>query len=93
VATTTTAATLPTTPALAVEDFRSAIRQAQSTLTILLENWQRATVDCTFADVPRDLLEQKNKQLFLLEKKGFDRLLYSIKKCFCGNVPKQPIES
>lgn len=43
------------------------IAQAQSTLTTLLENWTRATVECNFADVPRELLEQKNKEL-LLEK-------------------------
>ena len=43
------------------------IIEAQDTLDKLLQNWQRATVDCTFADVPRELLEAKNKEL-LLEK-------------------------
>jgi hypothetical protein len=43
------------------------IREAASTLSILLDNWERATVECNFADVPRELLEQKNKEL-LLEK-------------------------
>ena len=43
------------------------ILEAQDTLDKLLQNWQRATVDCTFADVPRELLEAKNKEL-LLEK-------------------------
>lgn len=41
--------------------------EAQTTLGALLENWKRATIDCTYADVPRELLEQKNKEL-LLEK-------------------------
>jgi hypothetical protein len=43
------------------------IQEASSTLTILLENWEKATVECIFADIPRELLEQKNKQE-LLEK-------------------------
>lgn len=43
------------------------LQEAQHTLRTLVENYQRATVDCTFADVPRELLETKNKQL-LLEK-------------------------
>ncbi|KAL7579319.1 hypothetical protein ACA910_013997 [Epithemia clementina (nom. ined.)] len=46
---------------------RSDIQQAKQTLELLLQNWERAVIDCTYADVPRDLLEQKNKQL-LLEK-------------------------
>ena len=54
-------------PILAATIARDSIQQAQTTLTTLLDNWQRATVDCTFADVPRDLLERKNKEL-LLEK-------------------------
>ena len=44
-----------------------AIKEAQDTLDKLLSNWKRATIDCTFADVPRELLETKNKEL-LLEK-------------------------
>lgn len=71
-ATTIAAATTPITPAAfaatsITNNPRDSIQQAQSTLSSLLDNWQRATVDCTFADVPRDLLQQKNKQL-LLEK-------------------------
>lgn len=81
-----TTATLPT-PTFAVEDPRSSIQQAQSTLATLLENWQRATVDCTFADVPRDLLEQKNKEL-LLEKAStyalFDKSV-SVETCKTTN--------
>jgi hypothetical protein len=86
---TTTATALPTSPSLAAldDDPRLAIRQAQTTLTALLENWQRATVDCTFADVPRDLLEQKNKEL-LLEKAStfalFDKSV-SVETCKTTN--------
>lgn len=57
----------PSLAAAATTSPRESIQQAQNTLTTLLDNWQRATVDCTFADVPRELLERKNKEL-LLEK-------------------------
>jgi hypothetical protein len=43
------------------------IKDASSTLKILLDNWEKATVECIYADVPRDLLESKNKEQ-LLEK-------------------------
>lgn len=41
--------------------------EATEALTSLLENWKKATIDCTYADVPRELLETKNKEQ-LLEK-------------------------
>lgn len=43
------------------------MQEASSTLKTLLDNWEKATVDCTYADVPRELLETKNKEQ-LLEK-------------------------
>lgn len=61
--------------------------QAQTTLATLLDNWKRATIDCTFADVPRELLEQKNKEL-LLEKAStfalFDKSV-SVESCKTTN--------
>lgn len=45
----------------------SILNDATEALSSLLENWDRATVDCTYADVPRELLEAKNKEK-LLEK-------------------------
>lgn len=45
----------------------SMITDATDALSSLIENWERATVDCTYADVPRELLETKNKDK-LLEK-------------------------
>ena len=64
----------PVNPGLAVEaspkdeaDFRSNIQQAMQALQKLLDNWEEAVVDCTYADLPRELLETKNKEL-LLEK-------------------------
>jgi hypothetical protein len=52
---------------------RMPIQDATDTLEKLLLNWQRATIDCTYADVPRELLEQKNKEL-LLEKAATNAL-------------------
>lgn len=43
------------------------LQDGSEALGSLLTNWERATVDCTYADVPRELLETKNKEL-LLEK-------------------------
>lgn len=60
------------TPSLQ-DDPRVSLHEAQDTLATLLENWERATVDCTYADVPRELLEQKNKEL-LLEKAATNAL-------------------
>lgn len=46
---------------------RDEIAEATRTLQYLLDHWNNAVVDCTYADVPRELLESKNKEL-LLEK-------------------------
>mmetsp|Transcript_28777 Transcript_28777/g.48970 ORF Transcript_28777/g.48970 Transcript_28777/m.48970 type:complete len:237 (+) Transcript_28777:58-768(+) len=55
-------------PANAKEDGDIAlVTDATDALSSLIENWERATVDCTYADVPRELLETKNKEK-LLEK-------------------------
>lgn len=43
------------------------IQEATKTLQLLLDNWENAVIDCRYADVPRELLETKNKQE-LLEK-------------------------
>ena len=40
---------------------RAELGLVTNTLQTLLTNWQRAVIDCTYADVPRELLEQKNK--------------------------------
>jgi hypothetical protein len=60
-------ASMAKTPQPSTQEDIAVIQEARSTLSILLENWERATVECNFADVPRELLEQKNKEL-LLEK-------------------------
>jgi uncharacterized protein YukE len=65
----------------------TALQDAQSTLDVLLSNWQRATVECNYADVPRDLLSAENKQL-LLEKAStfalFDKSV-SVESCKTTN--------
>ena len=43
------------------------IRTATRTLQKLIDNWEDSVVDCNYADVPRELLETKNKEQ-LLEK-------------------------
>lgn len=61
--------------------------EAQETLATLLANYERATIDCTFADVPRELLETKNKEL-LLEKAATNALFdksASIETCKTTN--------
>ena len=65
----------------------STITSARETLQKLLDNWEKAVIDCTFADVPRELLEQKNKEA-LLEKAStfalFDKSV-SVETCKTTN--------
>lgn len=49
------------------DDVEEALVQARTTLQKLVDNWSTAIFDCTYADVPRDLLKTENKEL-LLEK-------------------------
>ena len=51
----------------AADDDVYVLSEANKALSSLLENWDKATIDCTYADVPRELLETKNKEK-LLEK-------------------------
>lgn len=55
------------TSGISADDEIQMLIDGSDALSSLLNNWERATVDCTYADVPRDLLEAKNKEL-LLEK-------------------------
>ena len=43
------------------------IKEATKALSSLIDNWTKATTECIYADVPRELLESKNKEQ-LLEK-------------------------
>ena len=75
------------TKASASEDPVATLLAARETLQKLLDNWEKAVIDCTFADVPRALLEQKNKEE-LLEKAStfalFDKSV-SVETCKTTN--------
>ena len=47
--------------AVVPEDDVQILKDCLDTLTALVDNWERATVDCNYADVPRELLEQKKQ--------------------------------
>eukprot|EP00527_Entomoneis_sp_CCMP2396_P000493 CAMPEP_0198147438 /NCGR_PEP_ID=MMETSP1443-20131203/35677_1 /TAXON_ID=186043 /ORGANISM="Entomoneis sp., Strain CCMP2396" /LENGTH=240 /DNA_ID=CAMNT_0043811777 /DNA_START=383 /DNA_END=1105 /DNA_ORIENTATION=+ len=67
----------------AVDDLQA----AKTTLDALLQNWEKAVIDCTYADVPRELLEQRNKAL-LLEKAATSALFdksASVTSCKTNN--------
>jgi len=75
-------------PSLASADPNvDSIREASTTLQSLLNNWNKAVIDCTYADVPRELLESKNKEQ-LLEKAStfalFDKSV-SVVSCKTSN--------
>lgn len=82
--------TLSPQPASASEtkaELLKPITDARKVLQNLLDKWEASVVDCTYADVPRDLLEQKNKEL-LLEKAStyalFDKSV-SVVSCKTSN--------
>jgi hypothetical protein len=52
---------------------RETILAAVRVLQYLLDHWQETVVDCEYADVPRELLERRNKEL-LLEKAATNAL-------------------
>jgi hypothetical protein len=54
-------------------EIRAPIQASLETLQKLTQNWERAVIDCTYADVPRELLETQNKAL-LLEKASVNAL-------------------
>ena len=68
------AATDSTTPlsadagaSAAAADVSARLAAGVRALDVLLRDWDELTIDCTYAEVPRALLETKNKEL-LLEK-------------------------
>jgi len=73
--------------AQAATDAIASIKEATEALQSLLDNWAKAVIDCTYADVPRELLETKNKEE-LLEKAStfalFDKSV-SVVSCKTSN--------
>ena len=51
----------------AAADVSARLTAGVRALDVLLRDWDELTIDCTYAEVPRALLETKNKEL-LLEK-------------------------
>ena len=49
----------------------NALLAGKRTIEQLLDNWTDLTVSCLYADVPRDLLEQKNKEQLLVQASTF----------------------
>ena len=58
------------------------LKESTEVLDSLIENWQKATTDCTYADVPRELLEAKNKKQ-LLEKASGNYLYLCLMWVWC----------
>ena len=65
---------------------RAELGLVTNTLQTLLTNWQRAVIDCTYADVPRELLEQKNKALLLEKAATFALFDKSVSVTSCKTV-------
>jgi len=54
------------TPASAAEDkLLARLQSGLDGLDYLIENWEEETTECIYADVPRELLETKNKEALL----------------------------
>lgn len=65
---------------------RADITLVRTTLQTLVTNWERAVIDCTYADVPRELLEQKNKELLLEKASTFALFDKSVSVTSCKTV-------
>ena len=70
------------------EDLVRMIQDASETLDKLLDNWDKATIDCTYADVPRDLLETKNKEMLLDKASTFALFDKSVSVVSCKKSNK-----
>lgn len=54
----------------------------------LLDNWEKATVDCIYADIPRELLETKNKEQLLDKASTFALFDKSVSVVSCKKSNK-----
>lgn len=71
---------------LSLLQVRADIVLATEALQKLLQYWERAVIDCTYADVPRELLEQKNKELLLEKASTFALFDKSVSITSCKTV-------
>ena len=53
------------------EEAVATLESARTTLAFLLTNWEKTVIDCSTADVSRDLLETQNKEQLLEKAKTF----------------------
>lgn len=67
-------------------EIKAPIVAATDTLEKLVQNWERAVIDCMYADVPRELLEQKNKELLLEKASTFALFDKSVSVISCKTV-------
>jgi hypothetical protein len=71
------------------ESVIAAIRLARKALEALLDNWQESVVDCNYADVPRELLEAKNKEQLLEKASTFALFDKSVSVVTCKTSNKK----
>jgi hypothetical protein len=71
------------------ESVIAAIRLARKALEALLDNWQDSVVDCNYADVPRELLETKNKEQLLEKASTFALFDKSVSVVTCKTSNKK----
>jgi len=71
-----------------INDNIQCIKEAAETLETLLNNWDKATIDCTYADIPRDLLESKNKEQLLDKASTFALFDKSVSVVSCKKSNK-----
>ena len=87
------AAVLLPLPAFAADDVNARLSAGLAALDLLMRDWKELTIDCTYAEVPKALLETKNKEL-LLEKAStlalFDKST-SITVCKTNSKKVRPV--
>lgn len=71
------------------EDIIGPIRLATKALQTLLDNWADSVVDCNYADVPRELLETKNKEELLEKASTFALFDKSVSVVTCKTSNKK----
>lgn len=65
------------------------ISLATKTLQKLLDNWEDSVIDCNYADVPRELLETKNKEQLLIKASTFALFDKSVSVVTCKTNNKK----
>ena len=77
-----TAVTTTAVPKLSSDSAIATLLAADDALSSLLKNWAKSTIDCSVADVSRDLLESKSKDALLEKASTF--ALFDKDRCESG---------